>query len=158
MNSLSIVILIATFINGSYGFWTNCNESVSLPCNLFMTPYENAYQNVFLGILDPILRFVYHLGLKPNETTPEEIAAENVRIQTLVGSGTIEEFFKQLLGLNRGYERRVYIVPEINNKTDFSNFTRNENNSNSMTWEDFSNIPRNNFFKKFIGIFKHKKN
>uniref|UniRef100_A0A0N5B3J7 Secreted protein n=1 Tax=Strongyloides papillosus TaxID=174720 RepID=A0A0N5B3J7_STREA len=89
MNSLSIVILIATFISASQGFLTNCNKSVSLPCTLLMTPFEDAYQNVFLNVLDPILKFVFHVGLSPNETKPEEIEAENVRIQTLVGSGTI---------------------------------------------------------------------
>uniref|UniRef100_A0A0N5BL79 Secreted protein n=1 Tax=Strongyloides papillosus TaxID=174720 RepID=A0A0N5BL79_STREA len=89
MNLLNIVILISIFTNISFGYKTNCTDEVSKPCTVFMTPTEDAYQNVFIKLLGPVLRYVYHLGLNPNQTKPKDIAEENEKMQMYLDSSTI---------------------------------------------------------------------
>uniref|UniRef100_A0A0K0FIT5 Uncharacterized protein n=1 Tax=Strongyloides venezuelensis TaxID=75913 RepID=A0A0K0FIT5_STRVS len=158
MNPSVIVILIGILTNISIGYKTNCTNEVSKPCVVFMTPNEDAYQNIFVQLLGPVLRHVHHLGLNPDQTKPKDIVEENEKMEMFLDKSTINKFFEYLFGFGKGYGGRIILVSNINDVKDPSNFKLKTKPTGYWPWKNiFSrNKSGKNIFTKINNLLMHK--
>uniref|UniRef100_A0A0N5B4J4 Uncharacterized protein n=1 Tax=Strongyloides papillosus TaxID=174720 RepID=A0A0N5B4J4_STREA len=89
MNSLDTFILIVMFINFSFGYKTDCTQDMGRPCTIYLTPHEDAYQELFLSSVDYMNKVVHDIGLMENETNRDVIEKENENIKKFVGEDEI---------------------------------------------------------------------
>uniref|UniRef100_A0A0N5BPZ9 Secreted protein n=1 Tax=Strongyloides papillosus TaxID=174720 RepID=A0A0N5BPZ9_STREA len=89
MNSLGTYILINAFINFLFGYKTDCTQDMGRPCTVYLTPDEDAYQELFLSSVDCMNKIVHGIGLMENETNRDVIEKENENIKKFVGEDEI---------------------------------------------------------------------
>uniref|UniRef100_A0A0K0FIT6 Secreted protein n=1 Tax=Strongyloides venezuelensis TaxID=75913 RepID=A0A0K0FIT6_STRVS len=160
MNSLDTFILIVILIDFSFGYKTDCTQDMGKPCTVYLTPHEDAYQELFLSSIDCMNKLVHDIGLMENETNLETIEKENENIKKFVGEDEIRTFINKLPDVTYGYNRSVEIVPHLHMvmiPSDISSFVTTEK---PWTRKDFyeENGPEHNGFLRAVKhIFKYAK-
>uniref|UniRef100_A0A0N5BD22 Uncharacterized protein n=1 Tax=Strongyloides papillosus TaxID=174720 RepID=A0A0N5BD22_STREA len=108
------LIFIFTISALSFGFLNfNCNQRSKEPCEILLTPEDDAFKKLFVPMLDGLTQLTVLFGVPRYENDPKTIIdSVNKDIKEEVNQTIIEQFVKKLHGVRYKYPTFIELIED----------------------------------------------
>ncbi|CEF70289.1 Hypothetical protein SRAE_2000492200 [Strongyloides ratti] len=151
---LHIFVLLSILLTTSFEYKTDCEDDLSQPCTVYLTPWEDAFTKL-LGSIDPTTKMLYNIENLANSVEPDSIQELNDKIKKHVGQTEIKTFAQKLPVLYR-FGMNITIVEDLSKVTVPSDLTTTTETTKSYRIRTTTLKPT--FKKKVVNIAKKKYN